>query len=128
MTGSADTVVLAVNLLSLVFFFFLMIRRPPRSTLFPYTTLFRSQRCGPRWKLRVCIIRALWAFDLQCFQPLQALLRSGGRGKAWSSLRSSSHERDSRLQGQHDHRGTSPERCTGSTIHTDGLKSFAGLA
>src|SRR3712207_6982799 len=27
-----------------VFFFFLMIRRPPRSTLFPYTTLFRSAR------------------------------------------------------------------------------------
>src|SRR2546430_14060088 len=27
-----------------LFFFFLMIRRPPRSTLFPYTTLFRSQR------------------------------------------------------------------------------------
>src|SRR2546430_4910865 len=30
-------------------FFFLMIRRPPRSTLFPYTTLFRSQgisECG----------------------------------------------------------------------------------
>src|SRR6478735_11872990 len=26
------------------FFFFLMIRRPPRSTLFPYTTLFRSPR------------------------------------------------------------------------------------
>src|SRR3712207_7756318 len=25
-------------------FFFLMIRRPPRSTLFPYTTLFRSPR------------------------------------------------------------------------------------
>src|SRR2546427_4147711 len=24
-----------------------MIRRPPRSTLFPYTTLFRSQRLGP---------------------------------------------------------------------------------
>src|SRR2546429_7354608 len=29
-----------------MFFFFLMIRRPPRSTLFPYTTLFRSR--GPR--------------------------------------------------------------------------------
>src|SRR2546430_12158684 len=26
------------------YFFFLMIRRPPRSTLFPYTTLFRSAR------------------------------------------------------------------------------------
>src|SRR2546427_5143139 len=47
-----------------VSFFFLMIRRPPRSTLFPYTTLFRSLldapgvekrdaavvvRVGPRW-------------------------------------------------------------------------------
>src|SRR5256885_10080544 len=29
------------------FFFFLMIRRPPRSTLFPYTTLFRSLREDP---------------------------------------------------------------------------------
>src|SRR5256885_8264386 len=28
------------------FFFFLMIRRPPRSTLFPYTTLFRSHGLG----------------------------------------------------------------------------------
>src|SRR5258708_26480052 len=28
----------------LSFFFFLMIRRPPRSTLFPYTTLFRSNQ------------------------------------------------------------------------------------
>src|SRR5256885_17083700 len=28
------------------FFFFLMIRRPPRSTLFPYTTLFRSLHIG----------------------------------------------------------------------------------
>src|SRR2546422_8475185 len=28
------------------FFFFLMIRRPPRSTLFPYTTLFRSFLVG----------------------------------------------------------------------------------
>src|SRR2546426_195609 len=28
------------------YFFFLMIRRPPRSTLFPYTTLFRSRVLG----------------------------------------------------------------------------------
>src|SRR2546430_15529992 len=32
----------------LLFFFFLMIRRPPRSTLFPYTTLFRSHRTDRR--------------------------------------------------------------------------------
>src|SRR3712207_7163164 len=31
-------------MISLVIVFFLMIRRPPRSTLFPYTTLFRSQQ------------------------------------------------------------------------------------
>src|SRR3712207_7210849 len=29
-----------------LFFFFLMIRRPPRSTLFPYTTLFRSSHAS----------------------------------------------------------------------------------
>src|SRR2546430_5274096 len=33
---------LACRALLCLFFFFLMIRRPPRSTLFPYTTLFRS--------------------------------------------------------------------------------------
>src|SRR2546425_5291596 len=27
-----------------------MIRRPPRSTLFPYTTLFRSRRCASAWR------------------------------------------------------------------------------
>src|SRR5260221_10711833 len=32
----------------LPFFFFLMIRRPPRSTLFPYTTLFRSGYAGQK--------------------------------------------------------------------------------
>src|SRR2546422_6920671 len=38
-----------------LFFFFLMIRRPPRSTLFPYTTLFRSVH-GPSGAdaLRLC--------------------------------------------------------------------------
>src|SRR5690349_24146585 len=36
----------------LVCFFFLMIRRPPRSTLFPYTTLFRSP-----WPSRACARR-----------------------------------------------------------------------
>src|SRR2546422_7411284 len=32
-----------LSLFAFSFFFFLMIRRPPRSTLFPYTTLFRSR-------------------------------------------------------------------------------------
>src|SRR3712207_7520471 len=34
-------------------FFFLMIRRPPRSTLFPYTTLFRSCHC-----IWICFFRS----------------------------------------------------------------------
>src|SRR5216683_4393375 len=41
-----------------LFFFFLMIRRPPRSTLFPYTTLFRShspdQLCTKRLNRTAC--------------------------------------------------------------------------
>src|SRR2546422_6918463 len=49
-----------------------MIRRPPRSTLFPYTTLFRSLqfRCGQGRKLKVDLIfptrslhRGLWVRD-----------------------------------------------------------------
>src|SRR5438445_12110510 len=46
-------------------FFFLMIRRPPRSTLFPYTTLFRSTSHGsplpaqvPVWLITRCIARS----------------------------------------------------------------------
>src|SRR5215204_7067788 len=35
---------ICLHFLFLTFFFFLMIRRPPRSTLFPYTTLFRSRK------------------------------------------------------------------------------------
>src|SRR3989449_2697116 len=57
----------------LLFFFFLMIRRPPRSTLFPYTTLFRS-RLGPV-RLR------LWApgFLLgRTAGPPPSLVRVGG--------------------------------------------------
>src|SRR3712207_7567178 len=49
-----------------------MIRRPPRSTLFPYTTLFRSGRCGRRdarsvglchWCSQACerVRKYLWA-------------------------------------------------------------------
>src|SRR2546427_5816546 len=49
---------------SCLFFFFLMIRRPPRSTLFPYTTLFRSwtrpnstRHCFMAWTLPpVCFL------------------------------------------------------------------------
>src|SRR3712207_9252467 len=51
-------------------FFFLMIRRPPRSTLFPYTTLFRSSAAGRRG--------AAEAVAVGGEVPLQVLLRPGG--------------------------------------------------
>src|SRR2546427_13005483 len=47
MTCSYDDPICDGDDLNYHLFFFLMIRRPPRSTLFPYTTLFRSrQRAG----------------------------------------------------------------------------------
>src|SRR2546425_8115286 len=45
------------------FFFFLMIRRPPRSTLFPYTTLFRSLE-APVAEVVVQRVRALVAGEV----------------------------------------------------------------
>src|SRR5256885_15370847 len=50
-----------------VFFFFLMIRRPPRSTLFPYTTLFRSvvrAPLGDARRQRQDRLRAVQRLDL----------------------------------------------------------------
>src|SRR5260364_349155 len=65
-----------VKILSFVFFFFLMIRRPPRSTLFPYTTLFRSQRTRRAFRR--------WS------TPSRAIPRRGGDRK--STRLNSSHQ------------------------------------
>src|SRR5439155_26362174 len=56
--ASTPTAMTSTFSISILFnFFFLMIRSPPRSTLFPYTTLFRSPcrpsaRPGPGWRAR----------------------------------------------------------------------------
>src|SRR2546426_7711846 len=58
------------------FFFFLMIRRPPRSTLFPYTTLFRS-------RLRAGLPRVLVRFPAGTVSASSAgspLVRGGVQG------------------------------------------------
>src|SRR5947199_10689065 len=72
------------SLLCLFFFlsfFFLMIRRPPRSTLFPYTTLFRSVSGV------LCSSAAAWAI-----QPVQAV------GAEPTDARVRSEEHTSELQ------------------------------
>src|SRR2546427_4798421 len=68
-----------------------MIRRPPRSTLFPYTTLFRSpSRDAPTWQLRPSRPRPRTAppMPARCEQPPLA----GGRAR--------SEEHTSELQSQ----------------------------
>ena len=50
-------------------FFFLMIRRPPRSTLFPYTTLFRSHQSPSSDTLPHCCRFMVERLFLQCIVP-----------------------------------------------------------
>src|SRR3712207_7806644 len=49
--------------------FFLMIRRPPRSTLFPYTTLFRSVTTGTTAPPGVCLVRSLPVLGVTAILP-----------------------------------------------------------
>src|SRR3989442_4713287 len=55
-------------------FFFLMIRRPPRSTLFPYTTLFRSRSASDR--SGTSTLRAFVSFELPGSSKLTKARRS----------------------------------------------------
>src|SRR5258708_34893249 len=58
-----------VGTLFVQFFFFLMIRRPPRSTLFPYTTLFRSHNRYAKETLPSCWLGMHIADCLAVDQP-----------------------------------------------------------
>src|SRR2546426_4028196 len=62
-------------------FFFLMIRRPPRSTLFPYTTLFRSLRADDQDRNGSDGEAATLRRELQCLgMGVRSRRRSGTRG------------------------------------------------
>src|SRR2546430_10974293 len=77
-------------------FFFLMIRRPPRSTLFPYTTLFRS----PEWASRItgCPVETIEAFAALVAERKRTYFRLGyGFGR---SRNGRSEEHTSELQSQ----------------------------
>src|SRR6266571_2799180 len=77
-----------------LFFFFLMIRRPPRSTLFPYTTLFRSQAAEEAVPgdidddMAIVVVRtsrtdlASW----ECKFPAEAIRVSEARRRAQATL------------------------------------------
>src|SRR5256885_4005677 len=68
---------------ALCMFFFLMIRRPPRSTLFPYTTLFRSD-ARFQGLLTFTLPEALWLFE-QGFDDLEEPERLGKRSEEHTS-------------------------------------------
>src|SRR5260221_6465251 len=72
-----------------------MIRRPPRSTLFPYTTLFRS----PNGNFQISGMLSPTP-TLPCASPQLALVRAGGWRKATSASRSEEHT--SELQSHSD--------------------------
>src|SRR5437899_8158442 len=72
-----------------VIFFFLMIRRPPRSTLFPYTTLFRSQ-CVEVQILEVAVQRDGDGRDGE-YHAAPPLPRRARRGDRKSTRLNSSH-------------------------------------
>src|SRR3712207_7555950 len=75
-------------------FFFLMIRRPPRSTLFPYTTLFRSSRSRMVSAIRSTDDRIATASGLRS----DAL--SSGASRSPAASRSRSEEHTSELQSR----------------------------
>src|SRR5260370_4731392 len=53
---------------SSLFFFFLMIRRPPRSTLFPYTTLFRSAPPSSQKRLNRATVASSPSVEMPAFR------------------------------------------------------------
>src|SRR5256886_9889344 len=86
-----------------IFFFFLMIRRPPRSTLFPYTTLFRSRVLGLERHIRqpLPVRRPRGRHEREARVENQVLVRSVGIGDdELVVLRRRSEEHTSELQSQ----------------------------
>src|SRR3712207_8514100 len=77
-------------MLIFVFLFFLMIRRPPRSTLFPYTTLFRS--CCTRASCEVAGRRSGSAGCPACRSPGTVCAGGNPRPAALTRRRRSSRE------------------------------------
>src|SRR5689334_24333310 len=79
-----------------------MIRRPPRSTLFPYTTLFRSLRDGDDAELGAVVEGKAGAAGVALQRRPPRLGGAGGRGERAGSLRRQgrSEEHTSELQSQ----------------------------
>src|SRR3712207_6948481 len=80
-------------------FFFLMIRRPPRSTLFPYTTLFRSERAA-RAPVPLGLPEVPLSSRSRLRAPLAALLAVTALSAAPAGAAARSEEHTSELQSR----------------------------
>src|SRR3712207_7985700 len=81
-----------------------MIRRPPRSTLFPYTTLFRSRRVGDGAALGAAPLPRLRGGGAASPLPADAALRPGpdaGRGRSRPSGAVLRDRKSTRLNSSH---------------------------
>src|SRR5258708_9922843 len=80
------------TVLTCLLFFFLMIRRPPRSTLFPYTTLFRSRVSASRGlRSRVAAQRSFARFRCDASDTPVIRMISGDGARNHSDDRSEEH-------------------------------------
>src|SRR5256885_10890304 len=84
-----------------------MIRRPPRSTLFPYTTLFRSPIIALRWGWRAAFIATgalgfIWlAFWLAFYRRPPGALQTDRVAGERSAVRWSADRKSTRLNSSH---------------------------
>src|SRR5438034_8512124 len=78
-----------------------MIRRPPTSTLFPYTTLFRSLSPAPCWRPRSCS-RLIAVEPVGCSRPQRAQQAHRLRLLAGRQRADRSEEHTSELQSHSD--------------------------
>src|SRR5690606_41526996 len=77
---------------------FLLLRRPPRPPLFPYTTLFRSHPGGPRLRPGSPVVRAVVRAPVRAL--VRALVRTGGRAFFGTVRAVRSEEHTSELQSR----------------------------
>src|SRR3712207_8393117 len=82
------------------FFFFLMIRRPPRSTLFPYTTLFRSGSSSTIFSTLTSLLSCLVTCSSGDSSALTTIVMRETSGCSVSPTASRSEEHTSELQSR----------------------------
>src|SRR5438094_3196026 len=86
----------------LLLFFFLMLRRPPRSTLFPYTTLFRSVVKGSTMFPRDRVIASLKKYKLPFEETMTDDELRNELAKFYATRTLRSEEHTSELQSPYD--------------------------